>query len=217
MITVAAQLLTTTTVTVAVTSMLIWISRAWISERLKNAIKAEYDQKLETHKAQLKAQSDVEIERLRSQLNMAAAEHQVRFSGLHEKRAEVIGQTYSLLQSLYDALGNYVNIIELEGTPNRHDRRKVAVESSKAFSEYYLNRRIFLPKATAGKLNLINRTLVNTFNEFFMTIDSPIFEGEGKTEKWMEIYKRVKGEIRVALDELEDEFRRLLGDEGAIH
>jgi hypothetical protein len=64
--------------------------RTWISERIKGSIKAEYDEKLETHKAQLKAQSDVEIEQLKSRLSVAAAQQQVRFSRLHEKRAEVI-------------------------------------------------------------------------------------------------------------------------------
>jgi hypothetical protein len=47
---------------------LIWLSKTWISERLKGAIKDEYDTKLESHKAQLKSEADVELEKLKSVL-----------------------------------------------------------------------------------------------------------------------------------------------------
>lgn len=53
---------------------LIWLSKTWIAERMKNAIKHEYDEKLETHKALLKAQSDVSLERLRCDLQIAATQ-----------------------------------------------------------------------------------------------------------------------------------------------
>ena len=45
---------------------IVWLSRTWITERLKNAIKNEYDEKLESHKAKLKAEHDIAIERLRT-------------------------------------------------------------------------------------------------------------------------------------------------------
>jgi hypothetical protein len=213
MINFAAQLLTDATISAASTGIIIWLFREWISERLKGAIKNEYDQKLETHKAELKARSDVEIERLRSQLSIAAVEHQIRFSGLHEKRAEVIATTYSLLQEVYGSLGSYVDMIQLEGGLTREQRRKAAAEAHKLFSDYYIKHRIFLPTATAEKLNSINRRSMDTYTEFYLTVDVPIAGGESKTEERFEIYKRVKVEIRAACVELEDEFRRLLGDE----
>jgi hypothetical protein len=67
------QWLTSTAVSTALAGLLIWLSKSWISERLQASIKSEYDQLLETHKAQLKAQSHVELEKLRSQLTIAGA------------------------------------------------------------------------------------------------------------------------------------------------
>jgi hypothetical protein len=61
MIDFLVQLLASATVSSALAAALVWLSRLWISERLKAAIKNEYDQYLETHKAQLNAQSDIEI------------------------------------------------------------------------------------------------------------------------------------------------------------
>ena len=208
------QIITSAGVSAALSGILLWLTKTWISERLKNGIKNEYDQKLETHKAQLKAQSDVEIEKLKSQLNITATEHQVKFAKLHETRAEVIAETYSLLNDLFYKLRAYVSIVELSGDPPREDRRLLATEAFKKFHEYFGNKLIFLPKGAATKLQNINSRLVITFNEFVFNVGVPRGRDTDKTEKWMEIFQRVGGEISAASGELQDEFRRMLGEEG---
>ena len=55
------EILTSATVSSILSGLLIWMTKSWIAERLKNSIKSEYDQKLETHKAQLKGIMDIEI------------------------------------------------------------------------------------------------------------------------------------------------------------
>jgi len=207
------QVLTSAAVSVVLSGALVWLTKSWISERLKNSIKNEYDQKLETHKAQLKAQSEVEIERLRSQLSISAMEHEVRFSRLHEKRAEVIAETYSLLKELYIRLGDYVKIFEPAGDTPKEQRRKAAGEAHQNFRKYYATRLIFFPKATATKLEDIDLQLVKTFNEFVFGVEMTQGAGGDVMNKWMQILERVSGEIKIALGELEDEFRKLLGDE----
>ena len=47
--------------------------------------------------SELKATSDAAIERLKSDLQLHAIEHQVRFSRLHEKRATVIAELNSFI------------------------------------------------------------------------------------------------------------------------
>lgn len=207
----AEQIISAAAVSTTVTGLLVWLFKSWISEQLKNAIKNEYDEKLETHKAQLKAQSDVEIEKLRSQLNLAASEHEVRFSKLHEKRADVIAVTYSLLKELIIRLADYVKVFEPAGDTPKEQRRDAAAEAHRIFRDYYADKLIFFPKVTASKLEKIDLELVKTFNEFVFRVDNT--KVAGKTEKWVEIFKRVEGDIKTALGELEDEFRRLLGDE----
>jgi hypothetical protein len=102
--------------------------------------------------------------------------------------------------------------MELSSDPSREERRTKATDSYKAFSDYYVKNLIFLPKTTAGKLNSIYRRSVETFNEFVFTVDQAKVED---IEKWLAIFERVNVEIKPALNELEDEFRRLLGDEGS--
>jgi len=209
----AIQLITSASVSVALSGLLLWITKSWISERLKQAIKGEYDQKLETHKAQLKAQSEVEIEKLRSQLSISATEHEVRFSRLHEKRAEVIAETYALLKNLYARLANYVKIFEPTGDTPKDQRRKEAADAHQEFRRYYTTKLIFLPKATATKLEEIDFQLVKTFNEFVYGVEMTQNAGGDGIEKWIQIFERVNGEIKLALGELENELRRLIGDE----
>lgn len=109
------QVLSSAAVTTVLLGAVGWLLRSWLSERMKNAIRSEYDQKLETHKAQLKAESDVALEKLRADLSIAAAERQIQFSRLHEARAEVIAETYARLTELHTKLGDYVKIFEPAG------------------------------------------------------------------------------------------------------
>jgi hypothetical protein len=120
------QLIASAGVSAALSSLLIWITKSWLSERLSQSIRSEYNQKLETHKAQLKASSDVEIERLRSQLNISATEHQVRYAKMHEARAEAIAETYSLLKELYICLADYIKPLKPAGGVPREQRRERA-------------------------------------------------------------------------------------------
>lgn len=206
-------ILTSVTVSGLLSAALIWLAKSTIAERLKNSIKNEYDQKLETHKAQLKAQSDVEIEKFRSQLSISATEHEVRFSRLHEKRAEIIAETYSLLKQLFVRLGDYVKVFEPAGDLPKEERRKLAVEAHQNFRSYYGTKLIFFPKTTEAKLQDIDLQLVKTLNEFVIGVEMTQRHGGDGFEKWMQILERVNGEIKTALSELEDEFRKLMGDE----
>jgi hypothetical protein len=61
----------------------------------------------EGFKAQLKASADAEIERLKVSLQMSALEHEVRFSKLHEKRAEVIAELYGRLVEISTLVHQY--------------------------------------------------------------------------------------------------------------
>jgi LPS O-antigen subunit length determinant protein (WzzB/FepE family) len=109
-------------------------------DRRGAAIKAEYDNQLEILKAKLKSESDVEVERLRSQLSIAAAERQFRFSKLHEKRADAIAEVYALLKPFVSALADYVKVVESADGPSREDRNKRVIETGNAFLLYFLKK-----------------------------------------------------------------------------
>src|SRR5258706_9533717 len=194
----------------AVASGIVWVSKNWISEKIKGRIKAEYDSQLEILKSKLKSESDVEVERLRSQLSIAAAERQFRFSKLHEKRADAIAEVYALLQPFVSALADYVKIIETSAGPSREDRNKKVTETGNAFLQYYSAKKIFIPVSVAKKIDEIQKMLREAHVQFAYLDDFP---KSPDLQKWVEIFEKINGLSDKALFELENDFRRLLGDE----
>jgi hypothetical protein len=144
---------------------------------------------------------------LRSQLSISATDHQVRFANLHEKRAEVVAKTYSLLRDVFDKLRDYIKIYDTDRDQPKEQRREVTIEAIKEFRDYVEPNIIFFPVNTAEKLNHIDSQLVNSFNDFVIKVD----RGKDAGDNWLGIVKLVGTEIPPAMRELETEFRRILG------
>ena len=73
---------------------------------IKTLVSNRFERDAEAFKADLKRNSDIEIERLKNVLQMAAIEHQVRFSKLHEQRAEIIGKLSQMIEEAPTAVGS---------------------------------------------------------------------------------------------------------------
>src|SRR5712675_667371 len=54
---------------------LVWLTQKWISIRLENSIKSEYDQKLAKHKEELRKETEVALARLKSAYDKELATH----------------------------------------------------------------------------------------------------------------------------------------------
>lgn len=195
-----------------VATAIVWLAKTYLSEKIRTQIKHEYDQKLETHKAQIKAQSDVEVEKLRSQLSVAAAERHIRFSNLHEKRAEVIAEVYAALTKVLFAIASYVRMFESSGIPSRADREKTAVDAINAFSDSYRPQKIFIPKTTAVRLDQVFDELRGAHIDCSVAVDHEPQNTE-RTKRWVDVHKKVEHLAKVAMSELEDDLRKLLGDD----
>ena len=213
-------------VSLALCGMLLWLMKAWIGERLKNVIKAEYDvkleshkaqlkstydEKLETHKVQLKSQADVEVERLKSSLSVIAAEQNTKFGKLHERRVQAIADIYSRLKKLHDCLADYVKPFEASGGPSREDRRTAVITAFEELMPYFSQNQIFLPKKIAELIEKAQMEMVQIANLFTYTVDLP---ANPDTLKWIEITERFNNDVRQALSGLEGEIRVALGDKG---
>jgi hypothetical protein len=211
-------------VSAALSGLLLWITKTWIGERLKNAIKAEYDTKLESHKAQLKAEfdkqvethksqlkaaADVEVERLKSTLSIAAAERNTTFVQLHTRRVDVIADTYARLKKLHDCVANYVKSFEPVGERSKEERRKDVTSAAQEFTPYFSQNQIFLPKAVSAAIEQVNQELVSISNTFIYAVELP---RTPDVQQWGRITDKFNGSVKEAVAGLEDELRRLLGD-----
>ena len=159
--------------------------------------------------SELKAQADATVERLKNELQLKTIEHQVRFSRLHEKSAETIAETYSLLRSYLHAVADYVKVLEMAGEKSKAERREAVNTALKEFRDYFVKRQIFLPKETAKRIRELDDKLFKSAQHFAMNIEGK--ETTASSEDWMKAFSSVNEEIPPVLELLEDEFRGLLG------
>jgi hypothetical protein len=81
--------------------ILIWLSREWMSARLKSSIQHEYDQKLEAHKAKLKAESDVALIELRATLKREADLHAAAHASFSEGQKAAIERKLDAIDKIW--------------------------------------------------------------------------------------------------------------------
>jgi hypothetical protein len=196
----------------ALTATLLWLTKTWIGERVKNDIKHQYDQKLETHKAELKAEQDVAIEQLKADLRIAAFEHETRFVQLHAKRAEVVAETYARLQDLVHFVADYVKIIETSADPPHEERRIKVNAALKEFNEYYRPNRIYLPGDTETRIDDLVKGMFHVAQSFARGVEHGEDEKTGK-DSWWDADEWMESKAKPLFAELKKEFRKLLGDQ----
>ena len=188
----------------AVLAAAAWLIKTLVANRL-----ALYAEKL---KKEMKAKSDAEIERLKNALQMAALEHQVRFSKLHEKRAEVVAKLYALLVELQYAGQRYVFVGAYE--PKRDDEfSKTAAKVHEVFL-FIEEHQIYLPDRVCTLL----AEFVETVNKSVAGVQVYEKYTDGSANFRREKIQVLKGaaeafekRIPAVREALKDEFRTILG------
>jgi hypothetical protein len=79
---------------------LVWIFRNWIMTRLKNAVGHEYNVKLESHKAELKTETDKQLLELKSRADVEFEKFRVRIGPYTEKQFERYNELWVALADL---------------------------------------------------------------------------------------------------------------------
>lgn len=190
-------------------SLLLWLTKSWIGERLKNAIKSEYDLKLEVHKSQLKAHSDLELEKLKAALSIQAAEQNLTFARLHDRRIEVIADTFIRLKLLQSRAWKYLSIWEDDNIHERDAKREAVAEALIDCSQYFDTKSIFLPKHVSALVGVVLREIQGTTDGLTY---SRQFRNDPNREAQHALFTRFTTECAAAISALENEMRTLLGD-----
>jgi len=164
----------------------------------------------------LKAKSDATIEHLKNELQLNTIEHQVRFSRLHEKRANVIAESYyHLVEMLWEA-ESFLSPMEWVGEPKKDEKHRTAMTKLVEFYRYFDKHRIYLPVnicTSLDKLFMEVRSHVIKFGVYVKYDDNSINDRtrDEKEKAWNEGWDAIKNQVPLARQQLEDEFRFLLG------
>ncbi|MEK6683367.1 MAG: hypothetical protein AABY46_01765 [Nitrospirota bacterium] len=138
------------------TALLLFLTRSWLSERLKQSIEHEYAQKLETYKHALRAEHEIAIERLRASNAQERAVQSTATSSFaeshraaHERRLAAIEITWKAIFKLRSVISPALLILD------------------------------YIPSDKQGQL-LTNSTMREFFDKLSMKTLNEIFSEDGK-------------------------------------
>lgn len=86
-----------------------------------------------------------DLERYKADLQIAAVEHRVRFSKLHEKRAEVLAEPFKLLVEATWHTSTFVNPFQWPGDPDKNKQYGTAIHAIAQYFHFFDQHRIWLP------------------------------------------------------------------------
>jgi hypothetical protein len=185
----------------------------WLAKSLVTGL---LQKDMEQFKSALVAETESSIEKLRHQLSLVATEHQVRFSKLHETRAEVIAELYSLLVEAHWAGSSFASPMEWVGEPSKKEKYETALNASAKFYRYFEKKKIYLPKDLCDQLDAFVRDIRSKSIGLGVYFSQP---GEylpdhvekQKVETWHNSWRHFDEQVPLAKEALEEELRSILG------
>jgi hypothetical protein len=133
---------------------------------------------------------------------------------LHERRAKVILEMYTAMQDLIDDVKKFVDTWNSD-TTNFKEKYDHIKEASRSLALFFRRNKLFIPLATANILNLEcidQEILLAVSYRTLAEIGSKQVIGPVEAEKLKADALQQLQRFENSLNELEDEFRKLLGD-----
>ena len=134
---------------------------------------------------------------------------QILFKKLQEKRGVVIEEIYKKINRAVREFNSLLKPFQEAGELPQNEKAKLVAEKANDFVDYYTDHRIFFSKELANKIDEFEKGLKEIF------IDFKYSEREDK-KKWeirLAAWKKLTGKIDPLKEEIEDEFRKLIGVE----
>lgn len=186
-----------------------WLTRSFVQNSLSRD--------LERHKSALLLQTQLATEQLRHDLQLVAHEHQVTFSNLQERRANVIAEAYGLLVEAYWAGSSFASVIEFGGEPDKKEKYVTAMNAMATFYRFFDKNRIYLPEAVCEAIVTLTKDMrgqVIRLGGYLKYDDAnlPPAALEKKHETWDAAWQYFEKQAPAAKLVLERELRALIGD-----
>lgn len=172
---------------------------------------------IETYKTNLQAETNKIMLEFTHSLEKTTYEHQIRYKSLHEKRAEVIAETYGLLVDTLTS-AQFLLIPASDSIMTKDNMLHSALTKANEFMSFYTKNRIYLPEHICLKIDEIVRGISITLEDVSHYLNSPQYgttKQEEKMEIWRAAWTSFSDNTLPAKKLLEDELRKLLGDQGA--
>jgi hypothetical protein len=151
-----------------------------------------------------------DLQRYKSELDRQDFEHRERFSLIHQRRADVIATFYGKIARTKSVVTDLVGIFQ-QGGQSLIEKKKKAADIYNDMSAYFFENRIFLPHETAEKAEKLVMAIRDVLIEFDTAQMGNNEYKPDQTGLWVQAFKRLRDEVPPILNELEHEFKELLG------
>jgi hypothetical protein len=166
---------------------------------------------LEAFRQQLQMEGVMTMERLRAELRRTAGESDGRFSKLQDKQAEVIAELYKRMVSLRNAMTKITGQGPADSS-GQDDKTGSVVAAGEQLRDYFDQHRIFIDEGLCRKLQSLQATFFDAWvkHSFAMAKDQYVRQGQGKGAP-LETWKKFSEEVPILLQDIEQDFRAILG------
>jgi hypothetical protein len=141
-----------------------WLDKDF--ERSKERIATESAQQLARTEAALRLAGNSEVERLKSELAVVAAEHSILLSRLQDRRAAVIDELYGKLADAIREITSFVNVMEMAGEPSKAEKGQRAADAYNAFIQYFDRKKVWLPADCCAKVEELRVKMLGPMIQF---------------------------------------------------
>lgn len=196
-----------------------WLTKSIITHLLSKDVEA--------YKSRIVSESAREIEQFKAQLQMTAREHEVRFSKLHEKRADIISELYVLLREANNSNELFDVVFQmgpLPGLPFNQDaadesRDQIAEEAADKcarVSTFFIRHKLFFSEELGEKMEkLISAISQPSAHHNLRDVRQVLGVGDPREvrRKTLELLRNEQPNIQHIFKLLERDFRLLLGSD----
>ncbi len=192
-------------------SGVLFAAMAWLARSIINHFLSK---DLENFKLILQKESQQELMHLQSSLQLIQLEHQVRFTKLHENRAGIIAEIYSMLVNLHRTASTFIRMYRSVDDTKNKENIKQLWGSLDIFTEYFEKHRIYFNQNTCSEIDcLINALSKAVSTLVFVNQEAGAIEvtiDQVYTE-WDKAMTTMEGDVPKIKKSLEESFRELLG------
>ena len=160
----------------------------------------------------LRREADKEIETLKASLNIQGLTHQIKFSKLHDRRADVIEEFYRKIVSFANATDLLIGELELKDYESIKEKADKLMDQCFELQKFCELNTIYFSEKLINKIENWNSTILNlSIDIYYDSTTSNIDDFITAFEKEKFSLERRNKEIKRVI---ETEFRELLGARG---
>jgi len=176
---------------------------------LRSLLKHILSRDLAKFEAELASRHGIQAERLRADLNIAAFEHQTRFTRFHERRAEVLDQLYKRIWRTAGAFEDYTRPLQWGGEDAMKQKRQDAAERANELINYFGENKLYVDESLAGDIEDLIITVRKAWSDF--TVGGT--EVKPTSKEWLEVHRRFKEKVPTLFQAIEGRMRKILAGE----